>query len=181
MAQLGRAERLDAAIARDGGTCVWCGCAFDHRSRPTTEHVVPRVKGGPSWLENEVAACRRCNGERGHRGAVDWLEECLRRGWPFTNAFHTKFAEYMEARARIPAAWSWRVLRRFHARDARPGVFYFHPWEIDPGQPRAPGASRRARFRHTVNLGATAGRIDRLLRDFRWDRMDRVFAAELAG
>lgn len=46
----------------------------------TTDHLVPKVKGGPSWLENEVAACRRCNGERGH-GAVDWLEECERRGW----------------------------------------------------------------------------------------------------
>ena len=48
---------------------------------PTTEHVVPRLKGGPSWPENEVAACRRCNSERGHRGPVEWLEECLRRGW----------------------------------------------------------------------------------------------------
>ena len=38
---------------------------------PTTEHVVPRLKGGPSWPENEVAACRRCNSERGHRGPVD--------------------------------------------------------------------------------------------------------------
>jgi hypothetical protein len=43
--------------------------------------VVPRVKGGPSWPENEVAACRRCNSDRGHRGPVEWLEECLRRGW----------------------------------------------------------------------------------------------------
>jgi hypothetical protein len=48
---------------------------------PTTEHVVPRLKGGPSWLENEVAACRRCNSERGHGTPVEWLEECLRRGW----------------------------------------------------------------------------------------------------
>jgi len=81
MAQLGRADRLDAARDRDGDTCVWCGCVFDGRTRPTTEHVIPRVKGGPSWLENEVAACRRCNGERGHRGLVEWLDECERRGW----------------------------------------------------------------------------------------------------
>jgi hypothetical protein len=79
--QQGRAERLREARRRDGDTCIWCGRAFDGRLRPTTEHVVPRVKGGPSWLENEVAACRRCNGERGHRGAVEWLEECERRGW----------------------------------------------------------------------------------------------------
>jgi hypothetical protein len=49
--------------------------------RATTDHLVPKVKGGPSWPENEVAACRRCNADRGHRGPVEWLEECLRRGW----------------------------------------------------------------------------------------------------
>ena len=76
-----RAERLVAVLARDGGTCIWCGRSFDPLITPTTEHVVPRVKGGPSWLENEVAACRRCNSDRGHRSPVEWLEECLRRGW----------------------------------------------------------------------------------------------------
>jgi glycosyltransferase involved in cell wall biosynthesis len=50
-------------------------------------------------------------------GPLGWAMRrlCLRRGWPFTTAFHTKFAEYMKARARIPPSWSWRVLRRFHA------------------------------------------------------------------
>jgi hypothetical protein len=76
----GRAARLLSALDRDGATCIWCGRAFGPLVRPTTEHVVPRVKGGPSWVENEVA-CGRCNRERGHRGAVDWLEECHRRGW----------------------------------------------------------------------------------------------------
>jgi hypothetical protein len=79
--QLDRADRLTAILERDGPTCVWCGRAFGPLIRPTTEHVVPRVKGGPSRLENEVAACGRCNGERGHRTPVDWLEECERRGW----------------------------------------------------------------------------------------------------
>jgi hypothetical protein len=77
----GRADRLAAALERDGGTCIWCGRRFDALVPATTEHVVPRVKGGPSWAENEVAACRRCNAERGHRPPVDWLEECRRRGW----------------------------------------------------------------------------------------------------
>lgn len=76
-----RAARLAAALERDGPTCVWCGRTFDHHVRPTTEHVVPRVKGGPSWVENEVAACSRCNAARGHRGAVEWLAECRARGW----------------------------------------------------------------------------------------------------
>jgi 5-methylcytosine-specific restriction endonuclease McrA len=76
-----RATRLRAVVVRDGDTCVWCGRAFGPLVPPTTEHVVPRLKGGPSWLENEVAACRRCNAERGHRSPVEWLEECRRRGW----------------------------------------------------------------------------------------------------
>lgn len=79
--QLGRADRLRAAIARDGPTCVWCSRGFGDLVRPTTEHLVPRIKGGPSWLENEVAACRRCNGQRGHQGIAQWAEECRRRGW----------------------------------------------------------------------------------------------------
>jgi hypothetical protein len=79
--QPGRSQRLTAAHARDGASCVWCARPLDARVPATTDHVIPKVKGGPSWLENEVAACRRCNGERGHRGVVDWLEECERRGW----------------------------------------------------------------------------------------------------
>jgi hypothetical protein len=42
---------------------------------------VPRIKGGPSWLQNEVAACSRCNRQRGHRSPAEWLEECEGRGW----------------------------------------------------------------------------------------------------
>ena len=79
--QPGRAARLQAALDRDGTTCTWCGRQFGALVPATTEHVVPRVKGGPSWAENEVAACRRCNSARGHLGPVDWLEECRRRGW----------------------------------------------------------------------------------------------------
>jgi hypothetical protein len=78
-----RSERRDLILQRDGARCVWCGRDVGVRLvAPTTEHVVPRLKGGPSWLENEVVACRRCNGERGHRGPADWLDECERRGWP---------------------------------------------------------------------------------------------------
>jgi hypothetical protein len=80
-AQPDRAARLRVALARDGATCTWCGRPFGELVVPTTEHLVPRVKGGPSWLENEVAACRRCNRERGHRSLAEWAEECRRRGW----------------------------------------------------------------------------------------------------
>ena len=72
------------------------------------------------------------------------------------------------------------LLRRFNRVDAASGVFYFHPWEIDPGQPRIEAASRRSQFRHTVNLDAMHDRLERLLRDFAWGRMDRVFASAIA-
>jgi 5-methylcytosine-specific restriction endonuclease McrA len=69
-------------LERDGRACVWCGREIDvGLVEATTEHVVPRIKGGPSWIENEVAACRRCNAERGHLTPGEWLEECERRGW----------------------------------------------------------------------------------------------------
>ncbi len=72
-------------------------------------------------------------------------------------------------------------LRCFHRAHAAPCVFYTHPWEYDPGQPVVAGLGRLSRFRHYVNLSRSAGRLDRLLHDFAWDRMDLVFARELAG
>ena len=119
--QPGRAQRLAAALERDGCTCAWCGRTFDVRIAPTTDHLVPKVKGGPSWLENEVAACRRCNGERAHQGAVDWLEECERRGWSPDAARVRRVLESLEAaitvrggqrRARPHLAAQLRRLRR---------------------------------------------------------------------
>jgi len=81
----------------------------------------------------------------------------------------------------LPYTAYCRGLRRLHRTERRPGIFYFHPWEVDPGQPRVSGSGRVARFRHTVNLGAMEARLERLLRDFRWARMDRVFADMLDG
>jgi len=75
----------------------------------------------------------------------------------------------------LPYALSRWAIRRMHERDRRPAIFYFHPWEIDPDQPRVPGIDARTRFRHYVNLGRMERKLDRLLRDFRWDRVDRVF------
>lgn len=66
-------------------------------------------------------------------------------------------------------------------RAGQPGIFYFHPWEVDPGQPRVAGCPRLSRFRHYVNLSEMPARIDRLLSDFAWDRMDQVFADFLEG
>ena len=72
-------------------------------------------------------------------------------------------------------------LRRVNQVERRPGIFYFHPWEVDPGQPDVPQARRLSRFRHRVGLGSMARRVERLLRDFAWGRMDEVFAGAITA
>ena len=72
------------------------------------------------------------------------------------------------------------AIRRVNAVDQRPAIFYFHPWEIDPDQPRVPGTGLKTRFRHYVNLDKTESRLARLLHDFHWGRVDEVFALQLA-
>jgi polysaccharide deacetylase family protein (PEP-CTERM system associated) len=72
-------------------------------------------------------------------------------------------------------------LSRVNQAEGSPGIFYLHPWEIDPDQPRIHEAGRLSKFRHYVNLGRTESRLDRLLRDFAWDRMDRVYANYLTA
>jgi polysaccharide deacetylase family protein (PEP-CTERM system associated) len=75
----------------------------------------------------------------------------------------------------LPYQVSRWMLGRVNARDRQPCIFYFHPWEIDPGQPRQTRVGFKTRFRHYVNLSRMEGRIGRLLKDFQWDRMDRIF------
>lgn len=70
--------------------------------------------------------------------------------------------------------WRWAI-DRVNRLDRQPSIFYFHPWEIDPGQPRVEQLSLRSRFRHYVNLDKTEGRLRRLLADFRWAPMREVF------
>ncbi|MCH9672001.1 MAG: DUF3473 domain-containing protein [Gammaproteobacteria bacterium] len=73
--------------------------------------------------------------------------------------------------------FSW-ALSRVNTQDARPAVFYFHPWEIDPDQPRMPNLSLRTRFRHYINLSRFEGRLRRLLNDFSWGPLASIFEAE---
>jgi len=75
----------------------------------------------------------------------------------------------------LPYGLSRAAIGRINAGEHRPAVFYIHPWEVDPEQPRARGAPLKSQLRHYVNLSRTAGRLERLLADFRWDRIDRVF------
>ena len=75
----------------------------------------------------------------------------------------------------LPYALFRQNLQAVINRDKQPCMFYFHPWEIDPGQPRIAGTSFKTRFRHYLNLDRTYSRLERLLQDFRWHRVDEVF------
>ncbi len=68
-----------------------------------------------------------------------------------------------------------RMLATVNHQDNQSGIFYFHPWEIDPNQPRIPHINAKTRFRHYLNLGRMEKRLARLLQDFSWDRMDNIF------
>lgn len=75
----------------------------------------------------------------------------------------------------MPYVMSRWLIRRVNAQDKRAAMFYFHPWEIDPAQPHIAGINAKTRFRHYVNLHRTERRLQRLMQDFAWDRVDRVF------
>ena len=74
-----------------------------------------------------------------------------------------------------PYALSRWMLRQVNREDGQAAIFYFHPWEIDVDQPRIPGIGAKTRFRHYVNIARMRSRLEQLLDDFAWDRMDRIF------
>lgn len=78
----------------------------------------------------------------------------------------------------LPYRVSRALIRRVNRAERRSAVFYFHPWELDPGQPRVPRTSLKTRIRHYLNLHRTQARLRRLLRDFRWRSLSSVFLEE---
>jgi polysaccharide deacetylase family protein (PEP-CTERM system associated) len=93
------------------------------------------------------------------------------RNWPCSGGGYFRL---------LPYGLYHRGLTLVNQRERRAGIFYFHPWEVDADQPRVAGCGWKSRFRHYTNLSRMAGRLDRLLRDFVWDRMDRAFADQLS-
>ena len=90
----------------------------------------------------------------------------MKRNWPASGGGYFRLMPYSLSR--------W-MIERINRIDQMPAVFYFHPWEVDPGQPRIPGVGMKTRFRHYVNIHRMEGRLRRLLADFSWTRMDRLF------
>ncbi len=86
------------------------------------------------------------------------------RNWPASGGGYFRL---------LPLKVSLWLLKR--VAESTPAVFYFHPWELDPDQPRISGADSRARFRHYLNLHKFEARLKVVLQKFPWDRMDRIF------
>lgn len=78
----------------------------------------------------------------------------------------------------LPYAFSRWAIRQVNRRDERPAVFYFHPWEIDPDQPRVANAPIRSKLRHYTNLDKMADKLRELVLEFRWGRMDELARGE---
>lgn len=91
----------------------------------------------------------------------------LGRNFPAGGGGYFRLLPYMASR--------W-LLREYRRSTGQPAIFYMHPWEIDPGQPRVASVDSKTRFRHYVSLSRTEGRLGRLLRDFEWKRIDELFA-----
>lgn len=88
------------------------------------------------------------------------------RNWPASGGGYFRLLPYQASRA---------MIKHINRREQQSAIFYFHPWEIDPDQPRQRNISFKSRFRHYVNLQHTQGRIRQLLNDFKWGRMDEIF------
>ncbi len=93
----------------------------------------------------------------------------LNRNWPASGGGYFRL---------MPYGLSCWMLRRVNHVDRLPAIFYFHPWEIDADQPRIPGISAKTRFRHYVNIHRMEARLNRLLGDFQWGRMDHLFLTD---
>ena len=80
----------------------------------------------------------------------------------------------------LPYRFSSWAISRVNGGETRPAVFYFHPWEIDPDQPKVEKAPLKSRLRHYSNLSRMEGKLLKLLRSHRWGRTDEVVATERA-
>ena len=74
----------------------------------------------------------------------------------------------------LPYRFSRWAIGQVNGREGRPAIFYFHPWEIDPDQPRVENAPLRSKVRHYSRLSAMEGKLEKLLGAFEWGRVDHV-------
>jgi hypothetical protein len=75
----------------------------------------------------------------------------------------------------FPYALSKFFIKQHQLQHDHPYIFYFHPWEIDPGQPVIKGAGAKSTFRHRVNLSKMEKKISCLSRDYHWQSIARAY------
>jgi len=121
----------------------------DHYGMPDAPRFAHRPAGRDGLLELPLSTVRMAA-----------------RNWPAAGGGYFRLIPYRLAR--------W-LIRRINQQDGQAAIFYFHPWELDPGQPRQPGLDWKTRTRHYLNLHRMEQRLVRLLHDFQWDRIDRIF------
>jgi polysaccharide deacetylase family protein (PEP-CTERM system associated) len=121
----------------------------DHYGMPNAPRFAFRSSGTKSLLELPATTIRLFN-----------------RNLPAAGGGYFRLLPYPLSR------WS---INRVNRTDKQPCIFYCHPWEIDPEQPRPSGMTLKTRFRHYVNLARTESRLRNLLKDFRWGRVDQIF------
>jgi len=124
--------------------------AHDHYGMPDAPRFAWRLPNG--LIEIPVSTVRRFG-----------------RNWPAGGGGYFRLLPYRVSH------WAIESVNR---RDQRSAIFYFHPWEIDPDQPRVKEASAKSRFRHYLNLDRMERRLGCLLGDFRWSRVDETFLSE---
>lgn len=111
------------------------------------------VKQGNAWQ----ASGQRSNGQVAIRELPITTLRLGKRNLPIAGGGYFRLLPYSVTR------WG---LKRINQQEQHPFVFYLHPWEFDPAQPRMQGCSAKSRFRHYLNLGKTENRFKRLLKDF---------------
>ncbi|WP_333608524.1 XrtA system polysaccharide deacetylase [Arsukibacterium sp.] len=88
------------------------------------------------------------------------------RQWPIAGGGYFRLLPY----------WlSKKLIQRYQLQDQSPYMFYFHPWEIDPEQPRIAGAPLKSNFRHYVNLKKMEAKLCLMLQDFNWQTLSKVY------
>ena len=120
-------------------------------------------------LYGEPNAPRFSHEPNGHGGILELPISTYRqfgRNFPAGGGGYFRFLPYPVTRAAINA---------INEREGQPAIFYLHPWEIDPKQPRMQNISFKSGFRHYLNLDKTEERLRRLLHDFSWGRLDEIF------
>jgi polysaccharide deacetylase family protein (PEP-CTERM system associated) len=159
-----------AATFSLGATTPWAFSILEEEGHAYSSSIYPIAHDNYSNPDAPRFAFRPSGTSRLWEYPISTLR-LARRNIPCGGGGYFRFAPYLAFRSAIA---------RINEREHQPAVFYLHPWEVDPDQPRPPGVKLKSRLRHYLNLRRTMPRLKRLLQDFRWDRIDRVFATSVA-